>query len=128
MQYLLKKAIILLISLFILLITTLIYTLLIYNQKIDSSTAGIYRSTFIIGAVIFFVYGLITGIIEKKKGFLSSFLSSLIIVSIIVLVKILSKEAFLPTNLIKYGVYVLTASIGGIIGVNLGFKKKKKKV
>lgn len=127
MQYLLKKSIILLISLFILFITALIYTFLLYNQKIDSSAASIYRTSFIIGTIIFFIYGILTGIIEKKHGFLSSFISSLIIITIIILVKVIAKNPLNIANFIKYGVYLLSSSIGGILGVNLFHKEKKIK-
>ncbi len=125
MQYFLKKAIVFLSSLFILLMTSLIYTFLIYKEKIDVSTAAIYRTTFIMGAIIFFIFGLITGIIEKKRGFLSSFISSIAIVVIIILIKLISKEQFQATYFIKYGVYVLTSVLGGILGVNLFAKNKK---
>ena len=128
MQYLLKKSIVFLITLFILFITSLIYTFLIYKEKIDISTAGIYRTSFIIGAIIFFIYGLLTGITEKKKGFLSIFISTFIIIAIIIIVKLLSKQSFQPTNLIKYGVYLLTSVVGGILGVNLTSKSKKNVV
>ena len=111
MQYLLKKSIVFLITLFILFITSLIYTFLIYKEKIDISTAGIYRTSFIIGAIIFFIYGLLTGITEKKKGFLSSFISTFIIIAIIIIVKLLSKQSFQPTNLIKYGVEIGRAHV-----------------
>ncbi|MFR7880698.1 MAG: TIGR04086 family membrane protein [Christensenellales bacterium] len=96
-----------------------------YKEKIDISTAGIYRTSFIIGAIIFFIYGLLTGITEKKKGFLSSFISTFIIIAIIIIVKLLSKQSFQPTNLIKYGVYLLTSVVGGILGVNLTSKVRK---
>lgn len=123
-----KKINCFLITLFILFITSLIYTFLIYKEKIDISTAGIYRTSFIIGAIIFFIYGLLTGITEKKKGFLSSFISTFIIIAIIIIVKLLSKQSFQPTNLIKYGVYLLTSVVGGILGVNLTSKSKKNVV
>ncbi len=126
MRYLLKKAIIFLITFFIFLITILIYTLLLYNQKIDATTASIYRTTFIIGTVIFFIYGLLTGLIERKKGFISSFISTIILILLIILVKVIAQKSFAITNLIKYGVYLLASSIGGILGVNFTSKKMSK--
>lgn len=126
MKLLKQKAISFLISLLILTIIVAIYTSLLYNGKISSDTKAIYRSTFIIGAVYFFIIGFLSGIIEKKKGFISSLISGLVLILIIILVRLLSKRVILINDWIKYIIYLGTCILGGIIGVNLTFKKKEK--
>jgi putative membrane protein, TIGR04086 family len=127
MKLLKQKAISFLISLLILTIIVAIYTSLLYNGKISSDTKAIYRSTFIIGAVYFFIVGLLSGIIEQKKGFLSSFISGIILIIIIIVVRLLSKRVILLNDWVKYVIYLGMCIIGGIIGVNLTFKRKEKK-
>lgn len=126
MKLLKQKAISFLISLLILTIIVAVYTSLLYNGKISSDTKAIYRSTFIIGAVYFFIVGFLSGIIEKKKGFISSLISGLVLILIIILVRLLSKRVILINDWIKYIIYLGTCILGGIIGVNLTFKKKEK--
>lgn len=126
MKLLKQKAISFLISLLILTIIVAVYTSLLFNGKISSDTKAIYRSTFIIGAVYFFIVGFLSGIIEKKKGFISSLISGLVLILIIILVRLLSKRVILINDWIKYIIYLGTCILGGIIGVNLTFKKKEK--
>ena len=53
MKLLKSKAISILISLFIFAIFTFIYTILVYNGKIEAKTNDIYRFSIIIGANVF---------------------------------------------------------------------------
>lgn len=127
MKLLKKKAVSFLITLIILFISVLIYTLLLYNGKINTSNESIYRSTLIIGAAIFFIYGLLTGVLEKRNGFISSILSTTILLLIIIIVKFISKSTNFPMDFIKYLIYILASGLGGIVGVNIGQKKKLKR-
>lgn len=127
MNLLKKKAISFLITLVILFISTLIYTILLFNEKINSDYSSIYKVTLIIGIICFFTFGLITGLIEQNKGFLSSILTSIILLSIVIIIKLISKQEFTTPILIKYLMYVLASGVGGIVGVNINTKKKKKR-
>lgn len=122
MKYLLKKAIVFLITLFILAITSIIYTILLYNGIVNANTDTIYRTSFIIGAIIFFIYGILSGIVEQKKVLLSTLLSTSLILVIIIIIKNLSMDEFSATNYIKYAVYLVMSLLGSLI--SLSIKKK----
>ena len=123
MKLLKSKAISILISLFIFAIFTFIYTILVYNGKIEAKTNDIYRFI-IIGAISFFLIGLISGIVEKKYGIISNFITGLILLIIIIVIKLLSKSTLEGTDWLKYGIYLITISLGGMIGVQLDTRKK----
>ena len=112
------------ISLFIFAIFTFIYTILVYNGKIEAKTNDIYRFSIIIGAISFFLIGLISGIVEKKYGIISNFITGLILLIIIIVIKLLSKSTLEGTDWLKYGIYLITISLGGMIGVQLDTRKK----
>lgn len=125
MKILKQKALSFLISLVIFTILTIIYTIFLYNGKISNQSKAIHTATLVIGIVTFFLYGLLTGIIEKQNGFLSCLISTLILLLIIVAIKLLSKRVILLGDWIKYAIYLGTSILGGIIGVNLISKKNK---
>lgn len=127
MNLLKKKAISFLITFISLLVFLLIYTFLLYKGKISSSSQAIFRTTLIIGAIFYFIYGLLTGIIEKKNGFISSILSTLVLIIVTIVIKVISKSTNFPIDIIKYVIYILASGLGGIIGVNLFNKKKLKR-
>ena len=115
MKLLKSKAISILISLFIFAIFTFIYTILVYNGKIEAKTNDIYRFSIIIGAISFFLIGLISGIVEKKYGIISNFITGLILLIIIIVIKLLSKVIVI----IKTSVFSLKDSyICPIIAIN----------
>lgn len=124
MKLLKSKAISILISLFIFAIFTFIYTILVYNGKIKAKANDIYRFSIIIGAISFFLIGLISGIVEKKYGIISNFITGLILLIIIIVIKLLSKSTLEGTDWLKYGIYLITISLGGMIGVQLDTRKK----
>lgn len=125
MQFIKQKAITFLISFFIFILFTLIYTFILYFGKVSYTETSVYRFTFVIGVLSFFIYGFLTGKIEQHHGLLSSFLSSLIILSLVVLVHLLSKKSIDAPSWIKYASYLLAASLGGMLGVNFHSLKKK---
>ncbi len=126
MKLLKQKAISFLISFIILSIMVLVYTFLLYNGKISSETQAIHRSTFIIGALYFFILGFVSGFIEKKRGFLSSLITGLVFILLILFIKLLSKQVIFVTDWLKYLVYLGCIVFGGILGVNLKAPKKKE--
>ncbi len=126
MKLLKQKAISFLISFIILSIMVLVYTFLLYNGKISSDAKSIHRSTFIIGALYFFILGFVSGCIEKKRGFISSLITGLIFILLILFIKLLSKQVIFVTDWLKYLVYLGCIIFGGILGVNLKAPKKKE--
>lgn len=124
MKLLKSKAVSLLISLFIFSILIIVYTFLVFNGKIDSKSNVIYRFSVIIGGITFFIMGLISGIIEKKYGILSNFITGFILITIIIIIRLLSKNTLDGTDWLKYGIYLTTISLGGMLGVQLGTPKK----
>ena len=100
MKLLKSKAISILISLFIFAIFTFIYTILVYNGKIEAKANDIYRFSIIIGAISFFLIGLISGIVEKKYGIISNFITGLILLIIIIVIKLfmLCVNCFISCN------------------------------
>lgn len=125
MQFIKQKAITFLISFFIFILFTLIYTFILYFGKVSYTETSVYRFTFVIGVLSFFIYGFLTGKIEQRHGLLSSFLSSLMILVLVVLVHLLSKKSIDAPSWIKYASYLLAASLGGMLGVNFHSLKKK---
>ena len=122
MKYLLKKAIVFLITLFILTLTSIIYTILLYKGIINTNSDAIYRTSFIIGAVIFFIYGILSGLLENKKVLLSTLVSTFIILIVIVIIKNLTNDIFYNTNYIKYTIYLIMSLLGSLISISI--KKK----
>lgn len=125
MQFIKQKAITFLISFFIFILFTLIYTFILYFGKVSYTETSVYRFTFVIGVLSFFIYGFLTGKIEQKHGLLSSFLSSIIILALVIIVHLLSKKAIDGPSWIKYASYLLAASLGGMLGVNFHSMRKK---
>lgn len=109
--------------LLIVLIISLIYAFLIHKEIISPSTKTFNNTTFIIGIICFFILGMICGLSAKKNGFLDAFIASLIIVLISLIINLFLKESYSFSTFIKNVVFVLSASLGGIIGINLNSKK-----
>ena len=99
-------------------ITSLIYTSIIYftNTSLTPKTFSII--SFFISIIIFFILGIYISRLFKEKGLMNSFFISLILIFIILLFKFITKT-YNSSYLIKSLCSLLTASIGGIIGVNL---------
>lgn len=96
-----------------------IYALLIYFGKVKSSETSINIVTFIIGIISFMILGLLSGMVAKKNGLIEGMLAALIILLIALLTNLIFKVPFVGKNFIKMATYVISSSVGGIIGVNL---------
>lgn len=121
---LLKKLIIYAMFIFIVCLFIGIYTLLIYKDVMKSDEKSIYIYSFILGALLFLILGLIKGLLMKENGLLEGMLSSVFIIFIILLFNFIINKTFTYFNLIKIIVYILSATIGGIIGVNISKKRE----
>lgn len=104
--------------LIILSLFVLIYALLIYFGKIDSNIKSFNTTTFIIGIICFFLLGLISGNIAQKNGLLEGLVSALIIILITLIINLFIKVNFNFRTFIKVVTFLLSSSLGGVIGVN----------
>ncbi len=107
---------ILLISLFFLLLFSFIYTLMIKNK---TGTQNYNIPASIIGGLIFFIIGFLSSNHHQKKGILTSFLYSFIIVIILFLIINLTNTKYNPLIIVKYLIFIISSIIGGIFGVNV---------
>ena len=107
----------------IMFIFMVIYTSLILFEIVPNNNYIIRTITFIMGLILFFILGLISGKKEKKNGWLSGILSSLIIIAFNFILILFTKTNITLSLLVKYLCYILTAMTGGMIGVNLQKKR-----
>ncbi len=122
MKFLKNKALSYFIFIIILAITIIIYTSLLYFGVISSNDNTVKTVSFVMGLVLFLILGLISGLKEKKSGWLAGFTSSLFLVLIVIFINIISKNLTVM-SLIKHLAYVISSMLGGIIGVNIITKK-----
>lgn len=122
MKNIIRKMILILSTIFIFLISSLIYTLLLYHNKTNTSAESIYQVTTIIGVIIFFLFGIFNGIFSSKKAFFSTFLIVLGSLVILFIIKKLSNDNFNNKVIIKYLLYLASSLLGTIFSSI--FKKK----
>lgn len=122
MNFIKNKITTLLFFIIILSITSLVYTILLYFNVVSTDKNTIKITCYIIGLFLFFILGIISTIKENKNGWLKGLSASIFILLIALLIN-LCTHSFNFTLLIKYFSYILTSSIGGIIGINI--KKNK---
>lgn len=99
-----------------------IYAILIYYNKLSSTTSSFNTYTFIIGIVLFILLGLISGIKAKKNGLIEGLTAALIIILFSLLINLIIKVPFESRNLVKIATYLTSSGAGGIIGVNINSK------
>lgn len=104
--------------LIILSLFTIIYALLIYFNKINSSIKNFNTITFIMGILSFFLLGLVSANIAQKNGLLEGLVSALFIILITLLVNLFIKVDFNFRTFIKTVTYLVASSLGGVLGVN----------
>ncbi len=109
----------------ILAIFSFIYAILIYTGKFSSSSKSFHTITFFIGVFSFFFLGMVASIVAKKNGLLEGFIAALIIILIVLLVNLVVKVEMNGKIFIKGFIYVLSSSLGGVIGINLVPKKSE---
>ena len=114
-----------LIFVIILTILSFIYAILLKKEILPSSYPSFKNITFVLGLIMFFILGLISGIVSKKNGLLEGFLSSIIIIAIALLINLIIKIELEPIYFIKIFSFLLSSMSGGIIGVNIISKKIK---
>lgn len=116
--------IILLIWFIISLIIFTISSLFTYFGSIDISNKSIF--VYLLGVLIFFVLGLLSGNIKQNNGLFNGIIFSVVVIIILMLYYFLGLEKkFSLDILIKSIVFILSSGLGGVIGVN--FKPLIKK-
>ena len=88
MKFLKNKALSYFIFIIILAITIIIYTSLLYFGVISSNDNTVKTVSFVMGLVLFLILGLISGLKEKKSGWLAGCTSSLFLVLIVIFINI----------------------------------------
>ncbi len=101
-----------------------IYALLLHKGILYTTNPGFSNITFIFGIILFFILGLLSGIVAKKNGLIEGLLAALIIIAIVLLINLIVKIQIKPMFFIKMGSFLLSSSAGGIIGVNIVNKNK----
>lgn len=119
----LKKLICYLIFIFIVCLTLGIYALLLYKNKASNNEKTLYIYSYVIGGLLFFILGLLKGLVIKNNGLLEGLLSGVFVMFIILLTNFIINKSFTYFNLIKIVAYLVLSTIGGIIGVNLHKKE-----
>ena len=98
----------------VLLILTLIFSLIVIKNNLSNSTINYV----LIGlcSLAFFILGTLSGNHFTRKGFLYGLLFSIIFLLIVLIFSILNN---FKINFINYLIYIISASIGGMVGVNI---------
>lgn len=121
-----KFVIVYLIFTIILTVIAFIYAILLNNGILSTSSPAFTNITFVVGIILFFILGLISGIVAKKNGLIEGLFSSLLILSIALLVNLIIKIEIKPLFFVKIAAYLISSMAGGILGVNWGSKKNSK--
>jgi len=75
-------------------------------------------STFIIGIVCFFLLGFISGNVAQKNGLLEGLVAALFIILITLIINLFVKVDFNFRTFVKVVTFLVSSSLGGVIGVN----------
>lgn len=121
-----KFVIVYLIFTIILTVIAFIYAILLNNGILSTSSPAFTNITFVVGIILFFILGLISGIVAKKNGLIEGLFSSLLILSIALLVNLIIKIEIKPLFFVKIAAYLISSMAGGILGVNWSSKKNSK--
>ena len=113
----------LLIFTIILSIITIIYTILIYNNVLIKDPKQIKIIAFITGIILFFIVGITSGKKSEKNGWLRGLISGLLIYGIIIIFKSLNNNLNDYFIFIKITTYLLSSTLGGILGINFKIKR-----
>lgn len=103
----------------IFLIINLIYTFLIYFQILNFNIETLRTITYITGLFIFLVYGFISGLMERKNGWIAGLSSSILVILIIFIFNLFLKNNLNLNYFVKLLTYLLISVTGGIVGVNI---------
>lgn len=109
----------------ILSILMVIYTILIMINLIPNDNNLNRIILFILGLILFFGIGLISGHKENKNGWLAGLSTAFIILFLSFIVTIFSKNNLDLFLLCKYCCFLICSMVGGILGVNTKVNKKR---
>lgn len=97
---------------------SIIYSLLIYYGKLSSSGKSFNIWTFLIGIVSFYFLGLFSGNCAQKNGLIEGLTAALIIILLSLLANLIIKQPLVTRSFVKTASFLVSASLGGIMGVN----------
>lgn len=117
-----KKLFIYILFVITLCLFTLIFSMFIINNNYSNNT--IRTISFIIGILAFLILGLMKGLFIKKNGLLEGLLSGTLVMFITLIINLIANIPFVTSNIVKISVYIISSTIGGIIGVNISKQKK----
>ena len=100
-------------------IISLIYTFLLYNNIIPNNNSNIKLYSFIIGIILFMILGIISSTRANKKGWLVGLLNGMIVIIISIITKSLQNIHIDILYLAKLFIYLMSAILGGMIGINI---------
>ena len=112
----------------ILSILMVIYTIFIMINLLPNEQDFNRTFLFLLGILLFFILGIICGHREKKNGWFSGLSSALIILSLFLIIGLFTKNSINLFLIGKYTCFLFSSMTGGILGVNLSFKKKRVKL
>ncbi|WP_080874254.1 TIGR04086 family membrane protein [Oceanobacillus timonensis] len=103
------------------------FALGLFLKMIDMKETTLSWTTFIIGLVILFTCGFITGLKGKAKGWLLGVLIGIGFTGFVFLVQFLGyQQGFTLSQAMYHGFYLIAAILGGIIGVNFSSPAEEK--
>lgn len=117
MKFLRNKAVTFLIFSIILVITLVVYTIFLYTGILQSNAEKMKTVTFIIGIILFFLLGLLSGQKEQSKGWLAGCSSGFTLLFLVIIFKLTSGGFTTWFIIVKYISYLFASILGGILGV-----------
>ena len=103
-----------LLFLIVLILYLIIISLIYYFELINYKTLSIVNYIFMI--LLFFLLGFKVSSLERKKGYLNGFISSVVLIILFVLFSLLTTKISF-NSLVYYLSLIVSSIIGGIIGV-----------
>ncbi len=100
-------------------ITSLIYLILLKKGIFVYNDKNLIKHTFIIGILNFFILGIFAGNNKQNKGLFFGFIYGFIFLIILGLINFLNNDLLTKNFIVKSILYLISSSIGGIIGVNI---------
>lgn len=110
--------------LIILTIVGVVYALLIWGNKIDSSSYRFHTIMFITGICLFFILGLLNGFYSQEKGLIAGLSSAFIFIVFVLIINVFAKAPFTFRMILKFSTYLGAGAAGGILGVNIPHRTK----
>lgn len=94
-----------------------IFSLLVLSNKINSENSNF---VYLMGTIILFISGFLLSNHYQKQGFLIGSIQAICFLVLFCLLNILAYNQSISFNiLIKFAIYLLSGTLGGVLGVNI---------